>query len=57
MTVIATLDILSGTEGSLLAVSIATGYLSDGFGKTLLDTNTFSVVRPYLEAVASVAPR
>ena len=57
ITVVATLDILSGREGTLLTVSIVTTYLSDGVVKTLLDTKTFSVVRPHLQAVASVAPR
>ena len=57
LTVVARLDVLSGSEGSNLTVSIATQYLSDEGIRTLLDTQTLPVVRPRLLTVASVSTR
>ena len=57
LTVVARLDVLGSSEGSGLTVSIATQYLSDEGIRTLLDNQTFPVVRPYLQSVASVTTR
>ena len=57
ITVVARLDVLGSSEGSGLTVSIATQYLSNEGIRTLLDNQTFPVVRPYLQSVASVTTR